>query len=92
MKNKTRQQFNGYLANQAMLNGVPNATEQYTVEPAVQQKIEQHIQESSEFLRKINITPVTDQKGEALGLGISGGIASRTNTKSGKRRYLHLRL
>lgn len=86
MKNTTRQQFNGYLANQAQLNGVPNATEQYTVEPSVQQKIEEHIQESSAFLQKINIIPVTDQKGEALGLGISGGIASRTNTKSGKRR------
>jgi P2 family phage major capsid protein len=86
MKNTTRLQFNGYLANQAELNGVPSATEQYTVVPSVQQKIEERIQESSEFLGKINITPVTDQKGEALGLGISGGIASRTNTKSGKRR------
>lgn len=86
MKNTTRQQFTGYLSNQAQLNGVPSATEQYTVEPSVQQKIEEHIQESSAFLKKINITPVTDQKGEALGLGISGGIASRTNTKSGKRR------
>lgn len=86
MKNTTRLQFNGYLANQAQLNGVANATEQYTVEPSVQQKIEEHIQESSAFLKKINITPVTDQKGEALGLGISGGIASRTNTKGGKRR------
>ena len=86
MKNTTRQQFNGYLANQAQLNGVPNATDQYTVVPSVQQTVEERIQESSEFLKKINITPVTDQKGEALGLGISGGIASRTNTKSGKRR------
>lgn len=86
MKPTTRQQFNGYLANQAELNGVPNAVEQYTVVPSVQQKIEERIQESSEFLKKINIIPVTEQKGEALGLGISGGIASRTNTKSGKRR------
>lgn len=86
MKNTTRQQFNGYLANQAELNGVPSATEQYTVEPSVQQKVETRVQESSEFLKKINIIPVTDQKGEALGLGISGGIASRTNTKNGKRR------
>lgn len=86
MKNTTRQQFNAYLANQAELNGVPSAVEQYTVEPSVQQKVETRIQESSEFLKKINVIPVTDQKGEALGLGISGGIASRTNTKSGKRR------
>lgn len=86
MKNTTRQQFNSYLANQAQLNGVPSATEQYTVEPSIQQKVETRIQESSEFLKKINMTPVTDQKGEALGLGISGGIASRTNTKNGKRR------
>ena len=86
MKNTTRQQFNGYLANQAELNGVPSATEQYTVEPSVQQKVETRLQESSEFLKKINVIPVTDQKGEALGLSISGGIASRTNTKNGKRR------
>ena len=86
MKNTTRQQFNAYLANQADLNGVGSAVEQYTVETSVQQRIENKSQESSEFLKKINIIPVTDQKGEALGLGISGGIAGRTNTRSGKRR------
>ena len=51
MKTITRQQFNGYLANQAQLNGVPNATDQYTVVPSVQQKVEVRIQESSEFLK-----------------------------------------
>ncbi|BBI68686.1 hypothetical protein PKHYL_28770 [Psychrobacter sp. KH172YL61] len=49
MKNTTRQQFNGYLANQAELNGVPSATEQYTVEPSVQQKLKPEFKNQASF-------------------------------------------
>lgn len=80
MRNATRVLFNGYLSNQAKLNAVASAVAQFTVEQSVQQKLETKLQESSAFLKKINIIGVDDLKGEKLGLGIAGPIASRTDT------------
>ena len=82
MRNPTRLAFNGYLEQQAKLNGVPSATEKFAASPSVQQKLETRIQESSEFLKRINIIGVTEQTGEKLGLGVSGTIASRTATEA----------
>lgn len=50
--------------------------------PSVQQKLETRIQESSEFLKRINIIGVSEQTGEKLGLGVSGTIASRTDKRT----------
>lgn len=85
MKNHTRLAFNSYLATIAEINGIPDATVQFTANPSVQQKLEQHIQESSEFLIKINNIGVTEQAGEKIGLGIGGPIASTTDTSSTDR-------
>jgi P2 family phage major capsid protein len=82
MRNETRIAFNGYLSQQAKLNGVGSATEKFAAAPSVQQKLETRIQESSEFLGRINITGVTEMQGEKLGLGVSGTIASRTDTSA----------
>lgn len=91
MRNETRHLFNAYLERQAQLNSVPDATAKFTVVPSVQQTLETKIQESSEFLRSINIMGVDELKGDKLGLGISGPIASRTDTTAGDRqtRDLH---
>lgn len=91
MRNDTRQLFNQYLERQAQLNSVPDAAAKFTVNPSVQQTLENRIQESSEFLRSINIMGVDELKGDKLGLGISGPIASRTDTAAGDRqtRDLH---
>src|SRR5690606_6713894 len=80
MRKQTREQYNAYLQQVAMLNGVDSATEKFTVDPSVQQTLETKMQESSEFLNRINIIGVTEQKGEKLGLGIGSPIASTTNT------------
>ena len=80
MKNDTRLAYNEYLAQQVKLNAVPSATEAFNVAPSVQQRLETKIQESSAFLKRINIIGVRDMQGEKLGLGISGTIASRTDT------------
>lgn len=85
MRNETRVVFNQYLDRQAQLNGVGNATEKFTIEPSVQQTLETKIQESSDFLSKINLIGVSELKGEKLGLGVSGPIASRTNTATTER-------
>ena len=86
MKNDTRLAYNDYLAQQSKLNGVPAATESFNVTPSVQQRLETKIQESSAFLQRINIIGVTEMQGDKLGLGISGTIASRTDTSGAGER------
>jgi P2 family phage major capsid protein len=86
MHNATRVLFTAYLARQAELNGVESAATKFTVSPTVQQTLENKIQESSEFLGRINIIGVSEQTGEKLGLGVSGTIASRTDTSSSGER------
>ena len=70
----------------AELNGVETVEKKFTVEPSVQQKLIDHIQASSTFLQRINIHVVPEQSGEAIGLGITRPIASRTNTNVGERQ------
>lgn len=80
MRNETRKLFNSYVSQIAMLNGIDDATESFTVDPSVEQKLEERVQESSEFLQRINIVGVRDLKGEKIGMGIGSSIASRTDT------------
>lgn len=80
MQNATRQLFSAYLGRQGELNSVPDAATKFTVVPSVQQTLETKVQESSEFLRSINIMGVEELKGDKLGLGVSGPAASRTDT------------
>lgn len=86
MQNTTRALFSQYLDRQAQLNSVPSADVKFSVTPSVQQTLETKIQESSDFLKSINIMGVDELKGDKLGLGISGPIASRTDTTNGDRQ------
>jgi P2 family phage major capsid protein len=86
MKNETRVKFNGLSQQVARLNGVESAAHKFDVLPAVQQTMENRIQESSDYLKLVNIHPVTEQTGEKLGLGVSGPGAGRTDTRGNKRR------
>lgn len=80
MRNETRLAFNAFKAAIEQLNGVPDVTEKFTVAPSVQQKLESRIQESSDFLSRINNIGVTEQSGDKVGLGIGSTIASTTDT------------
>ncbi len=80
MRNSTRLQYNQYVEQIAKLSGVPSAAVQFTVDPAIQQRLEQRQQDTSEFLRRINIIGVDELKGEKVGIGVSSTIASRTDT------------
>ncbi|STH27921.1 P2 family phage major capsid protein [Escherichia coli] len=64
--------FNAYLQQLARLNGVAveELSSKFTVEPSVQQTLEDQIQQSAAFLTLINVTPVTEQSGQLLGLGV----------------------
>ncbi|MGJ8514685.1 hypothetical protein R84981_001118 [Carnimonas sp. R-84981] len=86
MENLTRQKFNEYKQDLARLNGVSSASESFAVEPAVQQKLETRIQESSDFLRRINVVGVRDLIGDKVGMGISTTIAGRTDVTKRDRR------
>lgn len=89
MKNATRLMLSAMVSQIALLNGVAAAdvaSTKFVVEPSVQQKLEQRVQDSSEFLSKINVSPVDEMQGSLLGLGVGSPIASRTNTAAGNRR------
>ncbi|CAG9246187.1 Phage major capsid protein, P2 family [Burkholderia diffusa] len=85
MRNETRLAFNAYVNAIADLNGVPDATTKFTVSPSVQQKLESRIQQSSAFLKRINMIGVDPQSGEKVGLGIGQPIASTTDTSKQDR-------
>lgn len=86
MRNETRILFNAYVSQIALLNSVPSATEMFSVAPAVEQKLEERIQHSSEFLSRINFYTVVQQEGDKVGIGTTRTIAGRTNTAGGTRR------
>jgi P2 family phage major capsid protein len=85
MRNETRQVYTGLLQQVAKLNQVGSAAESFTVTPSVQQKLESAIQESSDFLKKINIIGVDEKDGEAIVLGVGSSIAGRTDTTQAAR-------
>lgn len=89
MKNTTRAKFNSMVSQIALLNGVDATTaltSKFTAAPSVQQTLQQRVQDSSDFLSRINISPVDEMQGELIGLGVGSTIAGRTNTAGGTAR------
>lgn len=86
MRNETRVKFLAYCSQIALLNNVPDATVKFSVDPVVEQRLEEVIKEGSEFLEEIQIVPVTEQAGDKVGVGVTRPLASRTNTAAGNRR------
>lgn len=86
MRNDTRTLFIAYCSRLALLNSVASVAATFAVAPAVEQKLEEIIKQGSEFLQLINVTPVTQQSGDKLGLGTTRSIAGRTNTANNNRR------
>ncbi|RWA51288.1 capsid protein [Cupriavidus sp. UYMSc13B] len=86
MRNETRRKYAAYEAKIAEINGVERVDRKFNVQPSVQQRLETKVQESSEFLSKINIHGVVEQEGEKIGLGVSGPVASTTDTTQQDRQ------
>lgn len=89
MRQETRTLFGAYLEHQASLNEIPleHLSGSFTVAPTPAQNLETAIQESSDFLKKINIIGVHEPEGEAILVGVNGTIAGRTNTAGNNRRH-----
>ena len=62
MRQETRFKFNAYLSRVAELNGIDagDVSKKFTVEPSVTQTLMNTMQESSDFLTRINIVPVSE--------------------------------
>lgn len=86
MQTKTRNSFNEFARHIARLNSASSAHATFTVAPAVQQRLETAIQESSDFLGQINVLGVIEQEGESILLGVDGPIAGRIDSAAGSRR------
>lgn len=86
MRNDTRVLYRAYLSQVAKLNAIADATEKFAVAPSVQQTLERKMQESSDFLKAINMILVMDQEGQKVGVGVSGPIAGTTNTAAADRQ------
>ncbi|MGE4431909.1 MAG: phage major capsid protein, P2 family [Sphingobium sp.] len=82
MQPETRIQYNEFCERIAEINHVPAATDKFSVDPSVQQKLIDKRQESSEFLSRVNIVPVTEMKGATLGLSVGSPIISNTDTST----------
>ena len=86
MRNDTRILFTAYVSQIALLNGVADTTKKFTVDPVVEQRLEEVIKEGSEFLQSVQIVPVIEQAGDKVGVGVTRPLAGRVNTAAGTRR------
>ncbi|MDE9459335.1 phage major capsid protein, P2 family [Xenorhabdus bovienii] len=87
MKNQTRFKFNAYMTRLGEIHGVEASafSGKVQVEPSVAQTLEDEIQQSADFLQKVNVLPVSEQSGQAIGLGVGSTIAGTTDTDSQDR-------
>lgn len=90
-----RQVLDQHFANTAKAFGVPVANpaagQHYSATPSVAQTIYNRIvEDGNPFLKLINVIPVSELKGQKIGLSLSGRVASRTDTSSGERTPKHL--
>ncbi|SDO93854.1 phage major capsid protein, P2 family [Ralstonia sp. 25mfcol4.1] len=90
MRNDTRRLYTAYEQRIAELNDVDRVDRKFSVAPTIQQKLETRVQESSEFLSRINIIGVPELEGEKVGLGVSGPVASTTDTSKKERQTTDL--
>ncbi len=88
MHKLTRQQFNAFIERQAEINHISpsDVGSKFSVEPSVEQKLEERVREESDFLQRINVITVDQMKGEKVGIGVNSTIAGRTDTSGDGER------
>ena len=86
-----RQQLDQHFANTALAFGA-QVGQHYTATPTVAQTIyNKVVEDGNPFLQQINVLPVSEIKGQKVGLSLSNRVASRTDTSgAGERTPKHL--
>lgn len=80
MNQLTQQKFGELCAAMARGYGVATVEKQFSVEPTVQQRLQDKIVEQSAFLQKINVVTVDELSGENVLGGVTGPVSGRTDT------------
>lgn len=88
MRNTTRVLMDQYIQRQAELNHVTvdHVAKSYSIDPSVEQTLEDKVQQSSDMLKLINIYGVAEQSGEKIGLDVSGPASSTNNSTTDRRQ------
>lgn len=86
MRTNTLLAFNAYVSQLAALNGAPAGARSFAVAPTVEQTLIDRVQESAEFLQRVNAPLVDQQSAQILGMGTTGPVAGRTNTEAADRK------
>lgn len=70
------------MAGMAVNYGVTSMSEQFNVEPTVEQRLYDAVYESAEFLQMINTAPVDDLVGQSVIMSVDGGITGRAGVET----------
>ncbi|NWD47822.1 phage major capsid protein, P2 family [Pseudomonas gingeri] len=65
--------------------GIESSTRMFSVDPTIAQELNDAITAKADFLERINVTPVSEIKGEKVFIGVNGPVTGRTNTKTNDR-------
>ncbi|MBD1582791.1 phage major capsid protein, P2 family [Pseudoalteromonas sp. S16_S37] len=82
MRTQTTQVFNSICRALAENYGVPNVSENFVVDPSLEQKLYDQVYESAEFLTRINHGMPDEIKGEPLFLSAGAGVTGRAGVET----------
>lgn len=82
MRTQTKLLYTAVLAGLAANYGVVSMSEQFAVEPSIEQRLYDEVYENSSFLQQIDTQMVTDLVGSSLTLGVSGGVTGRAGVET----------
>ena len=85
MRSLTREKFDRLQQAMEKSYGVSSTSKAFAVTEPMETKLNTAIQDSSEFLQRINMLPVTDRKGQSVKIGIYSPLAKRTNVSNKDR-------
>jgi P2 family phage major capsid protein len=93
LHHSSRLKFNAFVGQVALLNGLdasmtvlPGELKSFAVAPVIEQRLQEKLRSTSDFMSRINVVPVYEQQGDRVGIGVGRSLARRTNTAAGTRR------
>ncbi len=86
MNSQTRTAYHAFCASLARVHNGPSGAEQFTIEPSIEQRLQDAIVEQSTFLPQINVITVDEMKGQNILGSASGPVSGRTDTSGTAER------